>query len=235
VVEATDERRREHRDRGGHAGQPPANIPRDQEVTVMPESNIIAVTFDDRSNAFQALSELKGAGMEGRVDVAAAAVVTRDADGRISMPDGVDNNGAVGTWGGSLVGLLIGVIGGPIGILLGWTGGLLVGGAFDLRRVDRSAGALEQISSAIPIGGTALVAEVAEYAREVVDGEMAKLDGVVIRRPREEVLDEMEAAEEAYREAEKEARRHAREQRKAERKADAAERTAALKEKLGAS
>jgi hypothetical protein len=64
---------------------------------------------------------------------------------------------------------------------------------------------------------------------------MAKLDGVVIRRPREEVLDEMEAAEEAYREAEKEARRHAREQRKAERKTDAAERTAALKEKLGAS
>jgi uncharacterized membrane protein len=228
VVEATDERRREHRDRGGHAGQPPANIPRDQEVTVMPESNIIAVTFDDRSNAFQALSELKGAGMEGRVAVAAAAVVTRDADGRISMPDGVDNNGAVGTWGGSLVGLLIGV-------MLGWTGGLLVGGAFDLRRVDRSAGALEQISSAIPIGGTALIAEVTEYAREVVDGEMAKLDGVVIRRPREEVLDEMEAAEEAYREAEKEARRHAREQRKAERKADAAERTAALKEKLGAS
>ena len=186
----------------------------------MPESNIIAVTFDDRSNAFQALSELKGAGMEGRVDVAAAAVVTRDADGRISMPDGVDNNGAVGTWGGSLVGLLIGVIGGPIGMLLGWTGGLLVGGAFDLRRVDRSAGALEQISSAIPIGGTALVAEVTEYAREVVDGEMAKLDGVVIRRPREEVLDEMEAAEEAYREAETEARRHAREQRKAERKAE---------------
>jgi uncharacterized membrane protein len=199
----------------------------------MSEYNIIAVTFDDRAKAFQALSELKGAAIEGRVDVSSAAVVTRDADGRIEMPDGVDNNGAVGTWSGGLIGMLIGVIGGPIGMLLGWTGGLLVGGAFDVRRVDRSAGALDQISAAIPAGGTALVAEVHEFAREVVDGEMAKLGGTVSRRPGEEVIAELEAAEEAYRDAEKEARRRAREQRKAERQADVEARKTALKEKLG--
>jgi hypothetical protein len=30
------------------------------------EHNVIAVSFEDRSNAYQALSELKGAGLEGR-------------------------------------------------------------------------------------------------------------------------------------------------------------------------
>ena len=38
----------------------------------MSEHNVIAVSFEDRSNAYQALSELKGAALEGRVDVLAA-------------------------------------------------------------------------------------------------------------------------------------------------------------------
>ncbi len=127
---------------------------------------------------------------------------------------------------------MIGVIGGPIGMLFGWTGGLLVGGAFDIRRADRSDSVLGEISRYIPLGGTAVVAEVNEYAVEVVDKLMTEQGGTVYRRSAEVVLAELEAAEDAYRKAQKEADRVAREQRKAERRQNAEERKAALKEKL---
>lgn len=201
----------------------------------MTEHNVITVTFPEPAKAFQALSELKGAGFEGRVDVIAAQVVTRDENGRLELAEGVDNEGGARTWGGSLIGLLIGVLGGPIGMLFGWTTGFLIGGAFDLRRADRSDTILGEISSTIPIGGTALIAEVNEVAREVIDGEMTKLGGVVFRRDADSVLAELEAAEEAYKAAQKEADRAAKEQRKAERKENSEQRKAALKEKLGVS
>ncbi|MET0713905.1 MAG: hypothetical protein ABWY57_03250, partial [Mycetocola sp.] len=117
------------------------------------EHNVIAVSFEDRSNAYQALSELKRAGLEGRVEVLAASVVTRDEQGRFDTPEGDDVVGGAATLGGSLIGLMLGVIGGPIGMLFGWTGGLLVGGAFDIRRADRSDSVLGEISRYIPLGG----------------------------------------------------------------------------------
>lgn len=129
--------------------------------------------------------------------------------------------------------MVVGVIGGPIGMLLGWSTGMLVGSVVDLNRADRSAGALYAISGSVAPGGTAVVAEVVEYATEVVDGLAESLQGKVVRRPATEVLSELEAAEDAYRQAEKQAREQAREQRRTERKESFEKRVDALKDKLG--
>ena len=200
----------------------------------MYEHNVIAVSFQDRSKAYQALSELKGAGLEGRVEVLSASIVTRDEQGRLDAPEGGDTVGGAATLGGGLVGAMVGVIGGPIGMLFGWTGGLLVGGAFDIRRADSSDSVLGEISRYVPLGGTAVVAEVNEYAVEVVDKLMTGQGGTVYRRSADVVLAELEAVEDAYRKAQKEADKAARGQRKAERRQNAQERLAALKEKLDA-
>lgn len=199
----------------------------------MAEHNVLIVTFSDRSKAFEAFSVLKGAADSTRLVLRGAHLVARDEHGRLTVPESEQADVDTGVWGGGLVGMLIGVLGGPIGMLFGWTGGMLLGSAFDVRRADRVTSVLGKMSDTIPPGGTAIIAEVEEFAHEVVDGEMAKLGGSVLRRPADEVLAEMEAAEEAYREAEKEADRRAREQRKAERKENFEERKAALKEKLG--
>ena len=198
----------------------------------MSEHTVIAVPFEDRSKAYEALSELKGAGLEGRVEVLSATIVTRDTQGRLEAPEEGDNLVGAATVGGGLIGTLIGVIGGPIGMLFGWTGGLLVGGAFDIRRADDSDSVLGEISRYIPLGGTAVVAELNEYATEVVDELMTEQGGTVYRRDAEVVQAEVDAAEDAYRKAQKEADRVAREQRKAERHQHAEEHKAAIKQKL---
>jgi uncharacterized membrane protein len=178
--------------------------------------NVIVVTFPESSKAYQALSVLKRADAEERVIVRSAALVERQADGTIKVPEGSDNMLGVGLAGGSLIGMLVGVLGGPIGVLLGWGAGAVAGGVVDVYRVDRGDDALSQMSSELPAGQTALIAEVDENAVEVVDDEMRKLGGTVSRRPAEDVLAALEASDEAARAAEKEARRVVRERHKAE-------------------
>ena len=53
---------------------------------------------------------------------------------------------------GSLIGMLIGVLGGPVGVLLGWGAGAVMGGAFDLDRAVTSDEALTVLGRAIPTG-----------------------------------------------------------------------------------
>jgi hypothetical protein len=77
-----------------------------------------------------------------------------------------------------------------------------------------------------------VIAGVAEPAVEVIDGEMAKLDGEVTRRPLAEVLDELDAAEAAAEAAALAARKELHQKRKAELTADLNERVGKLKEKL---
>lgn len=201
--------------------------------------NLIVVTFEDDSKAYEALSRLKQAGLAGRVGVRSAAVLDRDSNGRVSVPEAGDAVIGAGLATGGLIGLLLGVLGGPVGVVLGFGMGALAGGAIDIDRADRESGVLSQVAESVPVGRNALVAEVDEYAAEVIDGEMRALGGTVTRTPAAEVLAALEAAEKAAQAAEREARRVMHEERKQEAKAKLAEieakwdqRVDALKEKL---
>ena len=194
--------------------------------------NIVVVKFPDASKAYQAMSVLKDCDADGRIGLKSAAVVERTLDGELRIPEDTDNIALVGTVSGSLIGMLIGVLGGPVGVLVGWGAGALMGGTIDIVGITKSEEALTALARAIPPESTAVIASVTEPAVEVIDGEMAKLDGEVTRRPVVEVMDELEAAEEAADAAAREARRALHKKRKAELSANLDSRVASLKEKL---
>ena len=193
--------------------------------------NVVVVRFTEPSKAYQALSVLKECDADGRIGLRSAAVVERTPTGELRTVEGADNVGLVGTASGSLIGMLIGVLGGPVGVL-GWGSGALMGGVFDMARVEKSDEALAALGTAIPLESTAVIAGVEEPAVEVIDGEMAKLGGEVTREPVAEVMAELETAEEAADAAAREARRALREKRNAELSADLDARVESLKEKL---
>jgi uncharacterized membrane protein len=194
--------------------------------------NVVVVRFEEPSKAYEALSVLKQRHDDDTIELKAAAVVQRGADGKLNIVESADNVALVGTASGSLIGMLIGVIGGPVGVLLGWATGAGAGALYDIDQTEKSYEALGVLASAIPFGSTAVVADVVETAVEVVDGEMAKLDGEVTRKPVSEVMDEIELAEAAAEAAAAEARKVAREKKKTEITADLEKRKLALKEKL---
>ena len=167
--------------------------------------NVISVSFDPDNNAYAAMTALRELDAQSRVRLQAAAVVVRGDDGEIAVKETVDPNEFAGAAGGGLLGLLIGVIGGPLGMLLGGSYGLLAGSAVDLGMADQGESVLGQISASVAPGQTVLLAEVTEQSPEVVDTAMAGLGGTVLRRPVADVEAEIAAAEKAEREAKREA------------------------------
>ena len=168
--------------------------------------SVIAVSFEDDNNAYAAMTQLKELDSQGRMRLDEATVVVRSEDGELIEKDQVDSNFPTVTVGGGLIGLLVGIIGGPFGMLIGGTSGLFAGSLVDLGDLDDTESALAQISTSAKVGHTTLLAVIAERDTEVVDSAMSGLGGTVLRRSVADVHAEIAAAEEAQRKAKREAR-----------------------------
>ncbi len=198
--------------------------------------NVLVVSFgedpENDTNAYQALTDLKQLDSQGQINIAGAAVVTRDPDDRVDVKSELANDSYVGTASGGIIGLLVGIIGGPLGVLLGGTYGMLVGSLFDIDDVETTDSVLREISSQVHATRTAVLAEVTEQSPEVIDAAMARLGGQVMRRPVFEVEQEIAAAQDAQRKAEREARKELHRARVEKTKADAHAKVEELKSKL---
>ena len=91
--------------------------------------NVAVVSFEQAASTYEALSKVKELEAQGQIAVQGAAVVERDQDGRLTVKDQVQDPHLAGTTAGGLIGLLVGILGGPFGILIGGTTGLIDQGA----------------------------------------------------------------------------------------------------------
>jgi uncharacterized membrane protein len=194
--------------------------------------NVLAVNFVDDAIAYEALTKLKELDSQGQLGLEGAAVVVRGEDGSLGIKEEVGDIGYAGTATGGVVGLIIGILGGPLGVLLGGATGVLIGSLFDLDDADETESVLSDISRSARVGHTALLAEVSEQSPEVVDAAIDRLGGTVVRRSVEDVEAEIAAAEEAQRAAKEAARKQLHEQRRTERKEKIQAKIAELKAKL---
>lgn len=194
----------------------------------MTDHNVAVITFTESSKAYEALSDLKRAGLETRIGVRSAVIVERESDGRMHVAEGQDAMIGTPTVAGSLLGMLLGLLGGPLGVLLGWGAGALFGGYFDMRRENRRDSVIGDFSQSLPPGVTGIVAELEEVTPEVLDNVMTPLGGTVLRRPAGMVLAELEAAEDAANAADKEARKELRREKREARETKWQERVDAL-------
>lgn len=201
----------------------------DQMLTT---DNVIAVSFPEEADAYEALARLKELDSHGSVGVRGAAVVTREQDGKITIKDQYGRESYGDTTGGGLLGLLVGVLGGPIGVLVGGVTGLLIGSLFDEDDDDNTRSVLADISTSIRVGPPGLLAEVSEPAPEAVDAVIAQLNGTMVRRSASDVELEIAAAEDAQREAKKKARNELREARHKKHREEVDAKLADLKAKL---
>ena len=195
--------------------------------------NVIAVAFDADVNAYAALTKLKELDAQDQIEVHEAVVAQRATDGTLTVKDQVGSPELLGTAGGGLTGLLVGILGGPVGVLIGGSTGLLVGSLLDLDEADQVETTLGELSKSVAPDATAVLAVVTEPSPEIVDAAMAALGGDVLRRSVDEVEAEVAAIEEAERKAAFEAERELVRSRR-DRDRDAAHaKVEALKAKLG--
>ena len=193
---------------------------------------VVVVAFADDAKAYEALATVKQLDRDEQIDLVEGAVVTRDEDGRVHVQDEAGDHSLAGTASGGLIGLLIGILGGPLGVLLGGATGLLLGSLWDLDDADTTESALGEVSKSVQVGRNSLLAQVVEQVPEVLDAEMARLGGTVIRRPVYEIEDEIARAQEAQRDAKKQANAKLREERQERTRAQAHAKVEELKSKL---
>ena len=192
----------------------------------MTDQSVVVITFTESSKAYEVLSDLRQASAEGRIDVVSALIAEREEDGHLHLAEGSDATIGEGTATGGLIGLIVG----PLGMLLGWGAGSVIGSLSDIDHADKRETVLGDLSARVAPGTTAILAQVSEVTPEVLDNISTKLGGTVARRPVSEVLAELEAAEAAAEAADREARRTIRDKRREERKEAWDKRVADLKE-----
>lgn len=185
------------------------------------------LTFPNTSTTYEAATKLDNdaAGL----GVSAAALVERDADGHLTVPDGIDLNAGRGLWGGSLFGMLVGVLGGPLGMLFGLAAGAAGGSLIDAQRVETGDDVVSTFARLVPPGGNAIVAQTDGEHSAALDSFVEGLGGTITTRPLDEVLAELEAQDDAARAAAEAARHQLREAKKQERHEKFEERIDALK------
>jgi uncharacterized membrane protein len=170
---------------------------------------IIAVSFDSTNGAYDAVTKLKELDQQGQVTLYEGRVVERDATGQLVVKDsvlGADGEQGIATVSGGLLGMLIGVIAGPVGMLLGGSIGLMTGAVVEMDVDDRDDSVLSAFARHVQPGTTAVLAHLGEQSDEIVDNAMTGMGGSILRRPAVDVETELAAAQEARDVAEHEAR-----------------------------
>lgn len=86
--------------------------------------NVIVVAFVEDADAYEALTTLKELDSQDQTELRSAAVVKRAENGEIVNKDQITDDHLAGSAAGGILGLLIGILDGPFGVLIGGaTGG----------------------------------------------------------------------------------------------------------------
>ena len=171
------------------------------------KENVVLANYKVESEAYQALSELKRDTANANYTISQAMIVKRE-NGKLNVMDGFVNGMTTGddTWMGGLLGGLIGILGGPIGVLLGGSVGMLVGGAVDAGEMADDTSLLEKAGDSIADGETAVILLAQEEYETALTAKLNDFDVSITRLDAAEVAAEVEHAKEVERQMAKETR-----------------------------
>jgi uncharacterized membrane protein len=152
----------------------------------MADRAVVAV-FDTQNQAYDAAADLQRLGEEGVIQIKRGAIVTKDDEGNLTIPD-TKMGGPWGLLGGGLLGGLLGALLGPAGAAAGAAAGTAavagaaIGASADLRTLGVGNEFILAVSADLKPGHTALLAEVGEGATEPVDAAVRRHQGRVHRQ-----------------------------------------------------
>lgn len=197
--------------------------------------NILAAVFEVESEGYQAITTLKDMPTGENYAILQMALVKRDGN-NITVCDKFDSgvNTCDDTLAGGLLGGLIGILGGPMGVLLGGSVGMLTGAIFDSTDGMGGAALIEKVADKLADGENALIAVVDENNEGALDAKLGKYKATIARFDAAVVAEEIEEAMELQEQMQREAKLRLRAEKKAERKQKIADRREKIKSDFAA-
>jgi len=181
--------------------------------------NIVAAIFEVESEGYQALTTLAKTPILNDTTVLQMALVKRD-NGFLKICDSFDSgiHSTNDTLIGGLVGSVIGMLGGPIGMLLMGSYGALAGSLVDAGDSAGNASLIEKVAEKLLDGEMAMIALVDETNEAELDNALAAYKVTIARFDAVVIAEEVEEAQKIQKEMARQTRRQLREARKQERK-----------------
>jgi uncharacterized membrane protein len=140
-------------------------------------SNLVVLTFEDTTQAGEALEALKKAQSGGHLKIDDAAVIVKDESGKVEVKNQLDTGVKWGAVGGGVLGLLLAGLFFPLaGLAVGAIGGALVGKALDLG-VDKKF--VQDVTETLKPGSSALFVIGSAAHRDVVLGALRPFQGTI--------------------------------------------------------
>ncbi len=191
--------------------------------------NVLAVIFKEESQGYQAMTQLRQ--LESTESTAILQMVLVKRQGKnLNVCDSYDSglNTTDDMILGGLVGSVVGILGGPLGVLLMGSYGMLAGSMFDEADALDGQAMIATVADKMEDGEVALIALVNEQDESVLDAQLSSFDAEVARFDAAVVADEVEQAQEMEKEMARQARADMRKAKKAERKEKVEEKRAKI-------
>ena len=146
-----------------------------------PNYEMVVIAFEDEYKADEVLNALKQMDVEAAVDLKSAAVVKRDAEGKVRIKETKDFDAKQGAIGGAVAGGLLGLLTGKflVGAIVGAAGGAAAGHGIDMGLNDEY---LKSVGESLGTGSSAIVALIAFERVERAMEELDRFEGGTILR-----------------------------------------------------
>ena len=163
------------------------------------EPTLFAVSFDEPLMAQELLLAFARLAKQNAMGIEDAAMVTKDADGKISLRQTRDVMPGQGAASGGWVGALVGIIGGPLGVLAGGALGAAAGGLFaKLRDVGIDDDHMKEMGEQLDRDSAALFVLLNDYDVTAVAMELRRFDGELFSSTADEAITQRFRDELAY-------------------------------------
>ena len=158
--------------------------------------NIVGAMFADENEARQAMDALIQTSRINGTTIYQISLVKRK-NGELKLCDNFTSPYLADddTLKGGVIGGLVGLLSGPIGVLVGETAGMLIGDAVDTKNIHDSQDLIERVAQRLEEGDMALIMSVEEADEGILDHMLVKYNTYVVRFDAEYIAKEVEEAE----------------------------------------
>ena len=157
-------------------------------------NRVIVAVFSTQNQAYDAAARMQRLDDDGIIKLKRGAIATKDIKGNLTIPDSKHMGSAWGLLGGGLIGGLLGVMLGPVGVAAGAAAsaaaagaaaGAVTGGAMgavvDLADLGLNEDFIDDVTTQLSPGDTALIVEVDEGSTEPTDRVVSQYGGRIYR------------------------------------------------------
>lgn len=142
--------------------------------------NVIVVSFTEEAKAIEALHKLNELESYGDITIYEHVMVRKNANGRIEILKQNDTEGWRALTGMG-VGSLLGLLGGPVGFLIGLYTGAAIGVISDASHYDFADDFVAKVEKKIAVGTVTIIAEIEEDSKVFVDSYLLPMGATISR------------------------------------------------------